>query len=209
MRISAVVLASFVGFLIAGNLVIFGLTTWARHSVPSQPVATKAINNFRAVDDHLYRGAAPSRAGYAALAQLGVKTVVDLRAEDYVNVDEAYLSSLGLTLVKVPMRDGQTPTDEQVTRFLAASNGSDGPVYVHCGAGVGRTGTMVAAYLVALGKSPSEALRRNLSVGPPSLEQIAYAAGLRSSAFERPNVALVAVSRVLDAPRRTWARLSH
>ena len=209
MRISAVVLGAFVGFLVAGNLIIFGLTTWARHSVPTQPAATKAINNFRQVDGHLYRGGAPGTAGYAALADLGIKTVVDLRAESYVNVDEAYLNRLGLNLVRIPIRDGQTPTDDEVAKFLAATESSNGPVFVHCGAGVGRTGTMVAAYLVSEGKSPSEALRRNLSVGPPSLEQIAFAAGLEPFEYERPNAALVAVSRVLDAPRRTWARLSH
>ncbi|WP_406215152.1 hypothetical protein [Streptomyces canus] len=44
-------------------------------------------------------------------------------------------------------------------------------MFVHCGAGVGRTGTMAAAYLVKTGEQ-SSAVRRNLAVGPPSIEQI-------------------------------------
>lgn len=75
------------------------------------------------------------------------------------------------------------------------------------GAGVGRTGAMAAGYLVRTGQAtPSEALRRNLAVGPPSLEQVAFVADLDGHRVDRPPAPLVAVSRVLDAPRRLWSR---
>jgi protein-tyrosine phosphatase len=100
------------------------------------------------------------------------------------------------------MRDGQVPTDAQVDRFLRAVDGSEGIVYVHCMAGVGRTGTMVAAYLMEMKDEPAlDALRRNLSVGPPSLEQIAFVAG----DLDEPNPVVTGVSRVLDGPRRIWS----
>lgn len=211
-RLVMVTLAAVVAFLLIGNLVIFGMTTWARSTAAANAVETPAgVGNFRVVDDHVWRGAAPSRAGYESLAAHGVKTIVDLRAEEDIHVNTARLSELGVRYVHIPIRDGQTPTEEEVGRFLAAVNHSDGITFVHCGAGVGRTGTMVAAYRVATGASPLAALKGNLSVGPPSLEQIAFAAGLDSGEFEVPkaNAGLVALSRVLDAPRRTWARLSH
>jgi hypothetical protein len=67
-------------------------------------------------------------------------------------------------------------------------------------AGVGRTGTMVAAYLVEeKGMDPVSALRLNMAVGPPSLEQIAFAAD-----GDQPNALVVGFSRMLDAPRRMW-----
>jgi hypothetical protein len=48
-------------------------------------------------------------------------------------------------------------------------------------------------------------MRANLAVGPPSLEQLAFAASLDAGEpAKRPNVAIVAVSRTLDAPRRIW-----
>lgn len=195
---------AFVAFLVVGNLVILTATVWARHRAPAVAVdAPPGIGNFRVVDEKLWRGAAPSTEGYAELARRGVATVIDLRGEDDIVVDEAMFAGLGINRVHIPIRDGQAPSDEQVGRFLAAVQGTPGKVFVHCGAGVGRTGTMVAAYLVSKGVDPGHAVLRNLEVGPPSLEQISFAA----SGIDKPHPALVAASRVLDAPRRIWTRL--
>jgi hypothetical protein len=79
-------------------------------------------------------------------------------------------------------------------------------VFVHCGAGVGRTGAMVASYLVATGQATAlQALARNLAVGPPSLEQVWWT-GTRDLGH-RPPAVIVGVSRFLDAPRRLLAGL--
>ena len=192
--------------LAIGNLFILAASTLAKTLAPApsvdvpEPVAS--INNFEAIDATLWRGGAPGVDDYRALAAAGVTTVVDLRAEDDLNVPEDLLADLGVELVAIPVRDGQTPTGDQVRRFFDAVDDSDGVVYLHCGAGVGRTGTMAAAYTVSRGGGGWEAMRANLAVGPPSLEQLAFAALLDSG--ERPNGALVAVSRTLDAPRRIW-----
>ncbi|MFG3020304.1 hypothetical protein ACGFZQ_17440 [Streptomyces sp. NPDC048254] len=79
---------------------------------------------------------------------------------------------------------------------------------MHCGAGVGRTGTMAAAYLVETGQqSPGAAVRRNLAVGPPSIEQIYYGLSLGPGRMRQPPFPVVTVSRLVDAPRRLWSRL--
>ena len=200
-------LVCLVGFLVFGNVTIAGASTWARRTtpVPAGPDVA-GVGHFRVVDSRLWRGAAPSSRGYESLAAAGVRTVIDLRAEDDLDVDEERLHQLGLERVAIPMRDGQTPSPAQIGQFLAAVEASPGPTFVHCGAGVGRTGTVAAAYLVATGQSDEwTALRRNLAVGPPSLEQLAFVAGLDDG--DRPSAVLVAVSRVLDAPRRIWSGL--
>jgi hypothetical protein len=131
-----------------------------------------------------------------------VTTVVDLRAEDDIARDQAYGRRLGLRVVAMPIRDGQLPSSDQIAQFVNLVDESEGTVFVHCGAGVGRTGAMAAAYLVATDQAGrAEVLRRNLAVGPPSLEQLWFAATLDGDA-DRPPAPIVAASRVLDAPRR-------
>ncbi|MFE0137858.1 dual specificity protein phosphatase family protein [Streptomyces sp. NPDC059037] len=195
-----------------GTLGILALSYWARNATaaPASTVTAPGIHHFRPVDGEglLWRGAAPSPDGYRRLAQLDFATVVDLRAEDLSAAQLAAPRRAGLDVVRLPIRDGQTPTPVQVRRFLDVVRTAHGPVFVHCGAGVGRTGTMAAAYLVRTGEGSSQAaVRRNLAVGPPSVEQIYYALRLRDDRAQQPPMPVVAVSRLVDAPRRMWSRL--
>ena len=197
-----------VAFLLIGNLAILAASMWARETTTVATAAPiEGIDNLRAVDNKVWRGAAPTTEGYRGLAEAGVATIVDLRAETGIEHDTKVVSELGMKLVSLPIRDGQTPTSQEIETFLAAVRESDGTVFVHCGAGVGRTGAMVGAYQVAQGElSGAAAVRRNLAVGPPSLEQIAFVAGMESDELDKPSPVLTAVSRVLDAPRRMWSR---
>ena len=196
-----------VAFLVVGNLLILAMHAGSRSSGIAAPVSMVGVEKLQAVDGKVWRGAAPSRLGYIELAASGVETIVDLRAEENLHVDQELLDRLGIRRVHMPIRDGQVPTSEQVAAFKAIVERSHGQVFVHCGAGVGRTGAMSAAYLVATGHADGwTALRRNLAVGPPSLEQVAFAARLEGDIYSKPKGMVVAVSRFLDAPRRLWSR---
>jgi protein tyrosine phosphatase (PTP) superfamily phosphohydrolase (DUF442 family) len=199
-----------VAVLLFGNVAILAASGVARLVVTQSgpPQAVPGIENFQAVDDHVWRGGLPSDDGYRALAAAGVTTVVDLRS-DYDAGDDALLRNLGITLVRVPMRDGQAPIAAEVDKALAAIDGSEGRVFVHCSAGVGRTGSVVALHLLRNHEdSRAGALTRNLAVGPPSLEQIAFVLSARNGTPNQPNEAVVALSRFLDAPRQLWNRLT-
>ena len=202
------VVAAVIGFLLVGNLAILAASLWAQETAakaPPQPVP--GVENLQIVDDRLWRGAAPSTEGYRALAAAGITTVVDLRAEEGLEHDARTVTDLGMKLVRLPVRDGQVPPTDKIEAFLAATAEPGAKVFVHCGAGVGRTGAMVGPYLVANGESDATAaLRRNLAVGPPSLEQVAFVARLDGEELDRPNPLVTGVSRVLDAPRRLWSR---
>ncbi|MCW2615794.1 MAG: Protein tyrosine/serine phosphatase [Frankiales bacterium] len=195
-----------VGVLVVANIAIALAVPVARLSVDgSSPAQLEGIGHLRAVDDKVWRGDSPNRAGYAGLADAGVTTVVDLRAEKDLRPPLDLLRELGLRRVALPVRDGQTPTRAQVHAFQEVVAQSRGLVYVHCGAGVGRTGSMAGAYAVGAGeRTAAGAVAANLSVGPPSLEQIWYVASSGETLAPPPGP-VVAVSRVLDAPRRLWS----
>jgi protein tyrosine phosphatase (PTP) superfamily phosphohydrolase (DUF442 family) len=199
----------FVIFMVAGNLLIVATSFVMARLVQSTPPAAvvPGVNHLGVVDGRVWRGSAPSSAaGYAALAGAGVTTIVDLRAEPASTAEDDPIRALGLDVVHIPLPDGQTPNQAQLDQFLAAVADAPGTVFVHCAAGVGRTGSMVAAYLVATGQANGfEVTARNLAMGPPSLEQLAFSLGLAGPRISHPPFAVVAVSRVLDAPRRLWS----
>jgi protein-tyrosine phosphatase len=200
--------------MVVGNLAILIPSLLLQHltgpSAPAAATSVRDVAHLAAVDTAVWRGAAPtSPEGYRSLAAAGVTTVVDLRAERDRSIDGATLRSFGLRIVSLPIRDGQTPTRAQIDEFLRVVAASPGTVFLHCGAGVGRTGSVAAAYLVATGQTSGvQATLRNLSVGPPSLEQIAFTMRLQTDRAEHANVLVVAASRTLDAPRRIWHLLA-
>lgn len=212
-RVVATLLLSVIGYAllwggVAGGILL--VSAWARDDHISSGQRTAAgINHFLRVDAKVWRGSAPNSAGYRELAHQGIRTVVDLRAEKMSAHGRSLPAQAGLTAVRLPIRDGQTPTERQVDTFLKAVRQSPGPVYVHCGAGVGRTGAMSAAYLVGTAQATSEqAAKRNLAVGPPSVEQIYYALNVSAdNADNQPPDLIKALSRALDAPRRILSYL--
>jgi len=193
--------------MIGGNIAILAASARTPSHRPHDSIpVVPGVNHPHAVDRRVRRSSAPTREAYRTLAARNVRTVVDLRAEDDVREDGEFLLGLGVVLVRFPIRDGQTPSAVQANQFIEAVQSFEGVVLVHCGAGVGRTGTMAAAYLVRSGEAtPNEALWRNLAVGPPSLEQISHVAGL-GRGVAQPNLIVRAASRTLDAPRRLWSR---
>jgi protein tyrosine/serine phosphatase len=104
------------------------------------------IKNFGQMDDRFFRGARPKSADYKALAELGVKTVIDLtdnsRAEEQPAVEAA-----GLRYINIPMVDKSYPSMEQVNEFLKVVNDPQtGKFFVHCAGGRHRTGVVGAVY---------------------------------------------------------------
>jgi atypical dual specificity phosphatase len=106
------------------------------------------------------------------LRQHGIGAIVSLTLEP---PDPELLARHGFAALHLPVADFTAPTPEQIARFLdfvaERERRRAGAVVVHCDAGRGRSGTLLACWLVS---------RRNL----PAAEAIAAVRRLRPASIE-------------------------
>ena len=113
----------------------------------AQPVKLAGAPNLHKVTDNLYRSAQPSAEGVRNLKDLGVKTIISLRA---FHSDRDEIGDTGLGYEHLFMKTW-SPEREDVIRFLkTAIDSSRQPVLVHCQHGADRTGSMLAVYRVVV-----------------------------------------------------------
>jgi protein tyrosine phosphatase (PTP) superfamily phosphohydrolase (DUF442 family) len=210
LRIAAfVVVAATIGALLQGNLALIAASWWARGNTELDAgPKLDGVRKLYVVDDRLWRGAQPGTPGFRSLAESGVTSVIDLRPSKDARKVDRELGALGMESVHLPVTDGTPPSPSQVRRVVDIVDNSPGRVFLHCGEGVGRAGTMSAAYKVTTGKaSASEALRESLAIGVLTFEQIAFIRSLDRDGAHDPPVIATAVSRFLDAPRQLFNTL--
>jgi atypical dual specificity phosphatase len=133
--------------------------------------------------DRVLGCAYPRRASaLAGLRRQGVSVLVNLHERAHVPVR---LAQHGLAEVHLPVRDFTAPSPEQLGRGVEAIEQAlaDGHrVAVHCGGGIGRTGTLLACYLVRQGLGAAEATARVRAVRPGSVETRAQVAAVEAYA---------------------------
>ncbi len=120
---------------------------------------------------HLAAMARPAEADDLTwLRKQGIELVIAL-TEDPPRRD--WVNDAGLMVMHVPVEDMEAPTQEQLDRCISAierANGHGMGVAVHCGAGLGRTGVILAAYFVAKGTSAQNAIGKVRRLRPGSIE---------------------------------------
>lgn len=110
------------------------------------------------------------------LQQQGIETLVRLQEPERLMLTSEALDAWGLEDFKYPIADGGAPTVEGtqiVIDFIQQRLKKNVPIAVTCGAGIGRTGTILACYLVADGMSAEEAVRVLRGMRSPSIESAA------------------------------------
>lgn len=132
--------------VIAILMLVFAVSTasFAREKYSKFP--NIKIKNFGQMDDRFYRGARPKDEDYKALAELGVKTVIDL-TDNSREYEQPAVEAAGLRYVNIPMVDKSYPDMNQVNEFLKVVDDPEtGKFFVHCAGGRHRTGVVGAVY---------------------------------------------------------------
>lgn len=84
-----------------------------------------------------------------------------------------WINEAGLLLVHEPVVDMEAPSQEQLDRCISAierAHAHDMGVAVHCGAGMGRTGVVLAVFLIFSGMEAREAIAKVREMRPGSIE---------------------------------------
>lgn len=122
---------------------------------------------WNVLPNKLYGMPAPEEKDLQNLSDKGVKSIVCL-LEDNSNI-ETYNTN-GFESLWLPVADNEAPTFEQVEKlvwFIDEQNQKNNPVAIHCQGGKGRTGTLIASYLIAKGASYEDAMNQ-IEVNQPN-----------------------------------------
>lgn len=143
-------------------------STTAAQSAPSseQPRVTdpkpavkmkEDLPNFHEVHPFLFRGGEPNEAGLQKLKDMGIATIIDLRAPSEMKINERDSAQrLGMRYINLVM-DSHAPTEKQVdemmkeidkAKTLFEHGEKNKNIFVHCAHGSDRTGCMIGIWRV-------------------------------------------------------------
>jgi protein tyrosine phosphatase (PTP) superfamily phosphohydrolase (DUF442 family) len=111
---------------------------------PAKSLDLIGIHNAFSLGEKIYSGSCPEgEAGFRALAEKGVKTVISV---DGARPDEKWVVKYGMRYVHIPVHYSGITRDEQLT-IARAVRDLPGPVFIHCHHGIhrGPTAAVIAA----------------------------------------------------------------
>lgn len=127
------------------------------------------------IDEPLVLGSSnPTTGQLKKLYGEGFRSIISLldEREQSPNYEIEEVEAMGFKRYSIPLKDFSTPMLDDFKAFLNAVNRTlgQGKVLIHCQAGLGRTGTMAAAYWINKGLSVNEAIKKIRKSNPSVIE---------------------------------------
>jgi atypical dual specificity phosphatase len=122
------------------------------------------------------------------LRQQGIQLLLSLTEDP---PPRTWVNNAGLLLLHVPIVDLEAPSQDQLDQCISAvgrAMENNMGVAIHCGAGLGRTGTILAAFFVHRSMSAGQAIARVRSLRPGSVETPEQADAIAEFARRRKQV---------------------
>lgn len=93
----------------------------------------------------------------ASLSEQGIRAIVSLTSHPLTiakDIDDDLFTEFDIVYLHSPIRDHYAPDMDQaedIIRHIKAMQLQNRPIFIHCHAGVGRTGTMLHTYFLSKG----------------------------------------------------------
>jgi protein tyrosine/serine phosphatase len=115
----------------------------------------------------VWRSAQPLPHHIRAMAQMGVKTIINLRGDrpsSTLKVERATCREHGIHLINFEVRSRETPSREEIHAIKDLFDAVEYPFLMHCKSGADRVGLMSALYLHLRHGIPIEEAKKQLSI---------------------------------------------
>ena len=123
-------------------------------------------HNFETVAPGVYRSNQPSATRFADYAEMGIKTILNLRGaldEPFYLFEQEACDALGLEIVSIGLSARKAPRKDRLLKLVDVFETIERPFLIHCKSGADRTGLAAALYLLQYSDADDDTLRAQLS----------------------------------------------